>query len=305
MVQTRNQQLQRLADAALFSNDIVFNFASYLSPTDMVRLALVCRKFGSAGIGSGGNSLVEEAARRTFQDLATDAERSALPRYDGESWIALLRELGIMRSPLFFDYLVGRDITYDDYSWSRLTVDPVEPEYNMNSALANQVMRGGRHYATFRFYIGTNVGIIRPIQNWDEEGYGNGQEGFRLWHFSPMQLNFREKLLAERTPRWGGSNIHWCAYSSWDGKCHTADWENFPSIGENWYSGSDRASVAFGEYANIGLLLDLDEGTLTLYKDGRRLGVLKTGLTGEYCWFAEITCEASGEVTISRGEPPV
>ena len=35
----------------------------------------------------------------------------------------------------------------------------------------------------------------------------------------------------------------------------------------------------------LGLLLDLDEGTLTVYKDKRRLGVMKDGLDGSFCWF--------------------
>lgn len=295
MVKTRNQQQQGLVNTALFSNDIVFKFASYLSPNDMVSLALSSRKYVS---------LVEEAARRQFQEIATGAERNVLPRYDGESWIALYRQLEIMRSPLFFDYLVGCEIGYDGRDKSRLTVEPLAPEYNYNSALANQVMRGGKHFATFRFYTGTNVGIIRPIQRWDEDGYGGGEEGWGLHYFSPMQLVFHEKLLAERTDRWGESNTHWCVYSSHDGLRCSCDWENVPGIAENWDSGTGRANVLLRERAHIGLLLDLDEGTLTVYKDGRRLGVIQDGLTGEYCWFTEIPCEAGGEVTISRGEPP-
>jgi hypothetical protein len=34
----------------------------------------------------------------------------------------------------------------------------------------------------------------------------------------------------------------------------------------------------------IGLLLDLDQGTMTVYKNDERLGVMATGLSGEYCW---------------------
>ena len=47
------------------------------------------------------------------------------------------------------------------------------------------------------------------------------------------------------------------------------------------------------EGGTIGLLLDLDEGTLTVYKNGRRLGVMKDGLSGEYCWYTSIY--SSGE----------
>jgi hypothetical protein len=34
----------------------------------------------------------------------------------------------------------------------------------------------------------------------------------------------------------------------------------------------------------IGLLLDLDQGTMTVYKNDERLGVMATGLSGEYSW---------------------
>ena len=52
----------------------------------------------------------------------------------------------------------------------------------------------------------------------------------------------------------------------------------------------------------LGLLLDLDEGTLSIYKNGRRLGVMMRGLAGPYCWVVSIT--GSEEVTIKRGTIP-
>ena len=49
----------------------------------------------------------------------------------------------------------------------------------------------------------------------------------------------------------------------------------------------------------LGMLLDLDEGTLSVYQNGRRVGTLKDGLAGEYCWCAGFFC--SGDVSIQRG----
>jgi hypothetical protein len=43
----------------------------------------------------------------------------------------------------------------------------------------------------------------------------------------------------------------------------------------------------------VGLLLDCDAGTLTVKKNGRRLGVAATGLTGEFCWAAVLYTMAS------------
>ena len=34
----------------------------------------------------------------------------------------------------------------------------------------------------------------------------------------------------------------------------------------------------------IGLLLDLDQGSMTVYKNDERLGVMATGLSGKYSW---------------------
>ena len=54
----------------------------------------------------------------------------------------------------------------------------------------------------------------------------------------------------------------------------------------------------------MGLLLDLDldEGTLTVYKNGRKLGVMKRGLAGPYCWVASMISGTS--ITIKRGTIP-
>ncbi|EJK43899.1 hypothetical protein THAOC_37610, partial [Thalassiosira oceanica] len=46
-------------------------------------------------------------------------------------------------------------------------------------------------------------------------------------------------------------------------------------------SGRSRLGSAFG------LILDLDEGKLSVYKDGVSHGVMKSGLDGEFCW---MTC---------------
>ena len=51
----------------------------------------------------------------------------------------------------------------------------------------------------------------------------------------------------------------------------------------------------------IGLLLDCDAGTLTVKKNGKRLGVAVTGLTGELCWAVCICEDAS--VAIASADP--
>ena len=53
----------------------------------------------------------------------------------------------------------------------------------------------------------------------------------------------------------------------------------------------------------IGMLLDLDEGTLAVYKNGRRLGVMKNRLSGEYCWFTSLY-RRDCSLSIERGTLP-
>jgi hypothetical protein len=56
------------------------------------------------------------------------------------------------------------------------------------------------------------------------------------------------------------------------GKCFPAphDWEDRQGAKQD----GDR----------IGMLLDLDQGTMTIYKNDKWLGVMATGPSGEYCW---------------------
>ena len=39
------------------------------------------------------------------------------------------------------------------------------------------------------------------------------------------------------------------------------------------------------------MLLDLDAGTLTVFKNDERLGVMATGLSGEFCWAVSLRGE--------------
>ena len=51
----------------------------------------------------------------------------------------------------------------------------------------------------------------------------------------------------------------------------------------------------------VGLLLDCDAGTLTVKKNGVRLGVAATGLTGELCWAVCMVRKA--QVRIAAADP--
>ena len=53
----------------------------------------------------------------------------------------------------------------------------------------------------------------------------------------------------------------------------------------------------------VGLLMDFGSGTLTVFKNGQSLGVMKEGLSGAYSWF--VCCNGSqGTIKIEREVPP-
>ncbi|EJK73911.1 hypothetical protein THAOC_04443, partial [Thalassiosira oceanica] len=93
--------------------------------------------------------------------------------------------------------------------------------------------------------------------------------------------SFYPDFIAQRSDEWGDSNVHACEYYCYDGQMISTDWVTNDSEWEEW---EGMESCRTGD--TIGMLLNLDEGTLTVYKNNRRLGVMKDGLSGLYCWYA-------------------
>ena len=114
------------------------------------------------------------------------------------------------------------------------------------AAASKAVMRAGRHYAQFTVVSGIYMmfGVIRP--GWDVEGWNPLKQAHNV-------------------------DDH-CFYYTYFGSSFPGrhDWEGM----QNARKHGDR----------IGMLLDLDQGTMTVYKNDERLGVMATGLSGEYSW---------------------
>ena len=95
------------------------------------------------------------------------------------------------------------------------------------------------------------------------------------------------------------SSVQCCVYDISYGNCHTSDWGGEDITTDSNWDESESASVG----DEIGMLLDLDEGTLSVYKNGRKLGIMKRGLAGPYCWVATMR-DKNSQVTIKRGTIP-
>ena len=289
MVHTRNavkRTKAAIVESALFNNDILVNISPYLECSDLVSLALTSRRLGLKKLDNDDDcdwSQMEEVARQLLYKSQTNDERAALPRYAGESWITLLHELELLRSPLIFDQLIGDRIAY--VRGNRACFTSSNPEFNpeadatalvtssttQTAICSNHIMRSGKHFATFTLTgcEGLNYwwpGIVRPIGRLDNFGLTQ----FAFWDHE--NINF-EYLRGKRTDRWGEGNVNCCFYCTYAGMCAWGDWQSEHRNMVEW----DGREGAGDVDCKIGMLLDLNQGTLTIYKDGRKLGVMKDG----------------------------
>ena len=272
MVQSRGSVKQFKQNDALVNNDVMLCIAPFLDSRELFSLALTCKRMGAKSEDDDW-SLVEEVARQLIGNLPQE-ERNALRRYEGESWLSVLHEAELLRCPLTFDQLVGDRVEY--VHGDKACITSTNPMYHrsdvfndiwtgyMCTAISNHVMRSGKHYAKFTMkgFYGFNYywpGIMRPVKHLDEFGFTE----FNLYGNWPI----------ERNHRWGESTVNWCTFYSFDGDCSWGDWDSTTELEAGWDGKEGFENNA--DDGELGLLLDLDEGTLTAYKNGVRLGVMK------------------------------
>ena len=210
------------------------------------------------------------------------------------------RALELLRQPLRFDELVGNGFSQQVHP-ARVTRSGFG---GWSTAMSGHVMRGGRHFVEFASADEYSFfGVIRPVSLSNDIDLKADWEG----QVDPMVVtsNFKstisEKLRYQRTTKWGHSNIHCCVYYySYSGNCICTDWDNDKFC----YGWRGREGLGeSGESGTVGLLLDLDEGTLSVFKNGRRLGVMIEGLDGEYCWFVTVVSLVC-TISMSNGRVP-
>ena len=273
-------------ELALFNSDILLKIATYLPVDGLRQLSLTCRRFG---IGCDDSlSLIEETARRVVQDIATEEEMAALPAYDRDNWLCKYNFLLSVRIPLAFDQLVGPV----DYAYgNKNRVSKGHVNWPSATAFSNNIMMAGKHYVSFETCFtnnhggGLSIGVMRP-----GEAMQNASE-------NPLLPEFYEHF-TQRSGSPPYSTVNCCMYSA-NGHCYSHSWRG--RYGENikTWNGME----GFSGSCTIGMLLDLDVGTLSVYKNGRKLGVMKRRLTGQYCWAVAME-ERGSQVTIKRGTVP-
>ena len=287
-------------ELVLFNSDSLFKIASYLTATDLLNLALTCKRFS---VSESNKSLIEETARRIVQDIAivTGEERLKFEatntvktrsqrknEMDRERWLASYHYL---QSGVIFDQMHANF----EYVGNKSRIRSRRSSGSgWNTAFSNNVMKTGRHYVLFDTSAnrGFLAGVMRP-----------GTLRSRTSVNNPIQLSFfrdhysqsKESLVYNTN-----NSIHSCMYYDRDGACYSCHWR------EDTVDNSTRDITWRECFSNsegkLGLLLDLDEGTLSVYKNGKSLGVMKRGLVGHYCWALSILGRSL--VTIKREKIP-
>ena len=301
-MQTRDNKRARLSQSAALDpldNDLLIRCASYLDADGLAQLGRASARFGIPQAGQQ-RSLANEAAHQRFRLSATDEEKNRLPKYGEESDIGLYRALEQLRRPLRFDELVGTGFRPQENPASFT----YRGRFGWSTAMSGHVMRGGKHFVEFAITIAdddergiVNLGVIRPVSlnDIDVEDDWNGNVN-PMFVSSSFQPAVSEKLRFQRTVKWGDSNVNCCTYYCFNGECYWTDWDNEEGLFE-W-----QGREGLGESGTVGLLLDLNEGTLSVFKHGRRLGVIKDGLGGEYVWF--VATGSPCTIRMSKGRAP-
>ena len=261
---------------------LVTHISSFIeTSSELLNLALTCKSFGwrqptSVDTMALDWSLIEEVARKAVCSKATDAEMTGcLPHYVSgtTTWLSILNRFEHL---LEFDVLLGGGIEHQN--GDKTKVRCADDDVICTALSSSPVMRSGSHYAEFQLIteVLLGVGIVRPMPGLVASVYEDGE--FAFFGIQRLYSDF----LAQRSDDWGDGNVHVCElycfegmmnWTNWEGEGHDEDWEG---------------NEPYGPGDTVGMLLNLDEGTLTVYRNNRRLGVLKDGLAGSYCWYVTI-----------------
>ena len=304
-----------------FTDDTVVALASFLSPHDMLNLALSCKRFGdkhgnkkqSADRGEGMRnvrqridtvSLMEVAARTVLYSKWTDEEKNALPRRGEETWIGLYQEfLKLFHYPIQFDKLVGTSIAYLDRNDKTKAYSMSHGGRYSGVAICSNIMRAGRHCVSFNFdnptrSEGISCGIMRPTR----------KDITSLTSCHPLIHDLSSFSLKDYETLYGGANVDCCLLNTYKGKGFLRErwrkWEGSVLMAmdeehrlqakmQNLLQNASQQMEPTQETASfkIGFILDLDEGTLDVYKNDRCIGTMMRGLIGEYCWVVSLRPE--------------
>ena len=251
-------------------------------------------------------SLVHEAARLQWRAHSAEQQRR-VHRLGHEPWLLLLRRLEAISAPVVFERSYrgtvepslsdgGRTLTNRRGSnsstllldaWLAWSAPDRRKDGREAAAGKPMTMRTGCHYAEFS-------GVrARP-----------GEPHFSVGVVDNASVR-RSGFLAEQ-PSGGGRTRDAAAYlyDTREGTC--LDWTGVDWARHRWaqhwpHGNGGNASVGTDR---IGLMLDVDKGTLSLYKNAEEVGTMVRGLSrgGEYVWV--VLVERTGDSVRLDGPKP-
>ena len=272
------------------TDDVLLHIATFLTTAkDLLRLQLTHERFASECIAApsgrvGGPvaapeemlCLAEEAARRWVAGCS-EQERGWVPRRGLESWLGLMHGVELLRLPLAFDRAHALVTLSENGAVATGGDDNDGWESVLRTAANTVVMRSGRHFAQFTVLA---VGA-------DE-----------LMFFAALRPEYAEG--GGLANGWVHAQDGHCFYRTDTGHCYPAYSGYDPDPGYDW-EGVQTAKQG----DRIGMLLDLDQGSMTVWKNGQRLGVMKAeGRTGPLCWAARVGSRGDSARIESAPAPP-
>jgi len=237
-------------------------------------------------------SLINGFARGVVLNVNEVYWRHLLVKKHNESWLAVYhRLLQLQTSSLVFLNFFGNGLQYVDNDLScvkaKVKSRLAAPGYpsTIATATCQEVMRSGKHYATFTVVWpgnGIEIGIMRPRRH-QPTRFSPYRRGIGYW---------RDQY---------GSDIIDCCMLCFN--IRDENWFTLHSIRTNLDSGTNLTQnppntpqgVELEEGKKIILFLDLEEGEFKVFEDRnvegtgwfvRQIGETITGLSGEFCWAA-------------------
>ena len=247
----------------------LLRICSWLSIRELGTIARVSRRFSekmewpsstAACEVPALRSVVEQVARQwVLMRSAAEQARATAAWADGSCWLRRMHEIF---QPLAFrrsHELVN--LTED----GAVATKTGSGDYTFRAAASTVPMcSGGRYYAAFtilKYVSYTLLGVVQPPMFGATGRMVSGCDVQDKWVVHDIEGHmFYSTGTGRRCP----------------GPVDSRNWE-----------GAEGAE----EGDTIGLLLDLDEGSLSVYKNDRQLGVMASGLTGVFCWAVSMGSE--------------
>eukprot|EP01047_Picozoa_sp_COSAG01_P058193 COSAG01_NODE_6824_length_3482_cov_5.154597_1_plen_281_part_00 len=265
--------------------ELLVYICGFSAPRDLGRLARVSASFGRktawqrSAVHGGGTelrSVVEETARRWV--VARPMEEQTRVAAQCLGWLWRMNEI---QTPAAILSRSGSSIKLSQrrngstiYSWATKTSGNdirwgrSNQGYEPVAAASAVAMRGGRHYAEFG--LGGSPSVRRCSVYFGLIRPSCDVEDPESGHVHMM------------------SDHHFYNTRGGPDRFGRCKWEGI--------QGASKGDT-------IGLLLDLEVGTVTVFKNGKRLGVMATGLEGSYCW-AVVFCYQGCSACIHSASVP-